>query len=316
MNKGEYFKKWLELDEKVLSSEENESLTIFVKGACYNNIFISNNKNNHRLFMIEFLPSTLEGYKPININGISISIKDNKKIDASKKYLVFENDDVKMDDAFVAFSVTVISNLNDSNNDASTLSQIEQILKDYKNFFSFKKTMDKKEEQGLMAELDYLDKLLSKSGESVIINWAGSEKNKHDFVFENKAIEIKSTRNQEQSIVSISNENQLYKGKLDELLLKLYVFDENDTGKTVDFYIKKIYDSLKSYKYKKLFISKLCMHNIEPLEYKGNYKFVIECIKSFNVDDKFPKIDKSNIPTEAYDVKYKLNLSNISYVKE
>lgn len=316
MNKGDYFKKWIELDEKVNQNPNDESITIFVKGYCYNNIFITNDKKNHRMFMIEFYPQSLNGYKPMNINGINITIKDNTKLDANKKYLVFENSNEKMDDAFIAFSVTVIGSLNNCGTDAETLSQVEQILKDYKNFFAFRKSMDKIEEQGLIAELDYLDRLIDKYGDGVVVNWTGSEKNKHDFIFDDRAVEIKSTLNQEQSIVSISNENQLHVGKLNELKLKLYVFDENSNGKTVDYYIKKIYEKLVSFQSKKLFVSKICMHKIDPFEYKGNYKFDIEMVKSYIIDEKFPRIDKSNIPSEAYDVKYKLNLSNITYEKE
>ena len=316
MNKGDYFKKWIELDEKVNQNPNDESITIFVKGYCYNNIFITNDKKNHRMFMIEFYPQSLNGYKPMNINGINITIKDNTKLDANKKYLVFENSNEKMDDAFIAFSVTVIGSLNNCGTDAETLSQVEQILKDYKNFFAFRKSMDKIGEQGLIAELDYLDRLIDKYGDGVVVNWTGSEKNKHDFIFDDRAVEIKSTLNQEQSIVSISNENQLHVGKLNELKLKLYVFDENSNGKTVDYYIKKIYEKLVSFQSKKLFVSNICMHKIDPFEYKGNYKFDIEMVKSYIIDEKFPRIDKSNIPSEAYDVKYKLNLSNITYEKE
>lgn len=316
MNKSDYFNKWIELDEKVANAKDDNHLIIYVKAECYNNIFISNNRKNNRMFMIEFYPITLMDYKTMKVNGINISVEDNNNLDENKKYLVFKNDNPKMDDAFIAFSITVISNLYKSSNDETTLSQVEQILKDYKNFFAFRKSMDKKEEQGLVAELDYLNRLIEINDESVVINWTGSEKNKHDFVFENKAIEIKSTRNQEQSIVSISNENQLCKGKLDELLLKLYIFDENDTGKTVGYYIKYIYEKLKSFQYKKMFLSKLYLHNIEPLEYEGTYKFVIEEVRSYVVDDNFPRIDRDNIPTEAYDVKYKLNLSNIKFEKE
>ena len=65
MNKGDYFKKWIELDEKVSQNPNDESITIFVKGDCYNNIFITNDKKNHRMFMIEFYPQSLNGYKPI-----------------------------------------------------------------------------------------------------------------------------------------------------------------------------------------------------------------------------------------------------------
>lgn len=316
MPKTNYFAKWIELDEKVNQSISEGRITIFVKGDCYNNIFITNDKKNHRSFMVEFNSDSLKNYKPIAINGINTFVKSDNKIDSTKKYLVFENLDEKMENAFIAFSVTIIGNLRNCDSDSKTLFQIEQILKDYKDFFSFKKSIDKKDEQGLIAELDYLNRLIDKLSERAVINWTGPEKNKHDFTFEDEAIEIKSTLNEEQSIVSISNENQLDAGKLRELKLKLYIFNENSNGVTVDNYINKIYNKLKSFESKKIFISKVCMYKINPLEYKGTYKFNLEAIKSYNVDDDFPRINKSNIPAEAYDVKYKLNLSNVKFEKE
>lgn len=317
MSKIDYFKKWIELDEKVYENLNNDSITIYLKANCYNNVFITNDKNNHRMFMIEFHNKSLNGYKPIFINGINIFIDNNTKIDPNKKYLIFENTNPKMDDAFIAFSISVIGDLKKCDSDTETLFQIEKILKDYKNFFSFKKNMKKMEEQGLVAELDYLNKLIDKFNDNAVNAWNGCEKNKHDFIFDdNKAIEIKSTLNEEQSIVSISNENQLEVGKLEELKLKLYVFNENDNGKTVDYYINKIYNKLASFQSKKTFMSKIYMHKIDPYTYKGKYKFDIEVIKSYTVNDSFPRIDKSNISFEVYDVKYKLNLSSIPYDKE
>lgn len=311
-----YFAKWAELDEKVRQNLNDSKITIFVKGDCNNNIFITNDKKNHRSFMVEFNNESLSGYKPIVINGINIFVRDDANFDSTKKYLVFENLDDKMENAFIAFSVTIISNLKNCDTDSKTLFQIEQILKDYKDFFSFKKNIDKKDEQGLIAELDYLNRLIDKLSEKAVINWTGPEKNKHDFTFPDEAIEIKSTLNEEQSIVTISNENQLDIGKLKGLKLKLYVFNENSAGETVDFYINKIYKKLISFEVKKIFIAKICMYKINPLEYKGIYKFNIESIKSYQVDDNFPRINKSNIPSEIYDVKYKLNLSNLKYEKE
>lgn len=311
-----YFAKWAELDEKVRQNLNDSKITIFVKGDCNNNIFITNDKENHRSFMVEFNSKSLRGYKPIVINGIDIFIRDDANFDSTKKYLVFENLDGKMENAFIAFSVTIISNLKNCDTDSKTLFQIEQILKDYKDFFSFKKNIDKKDEQGLIAELDYLNRLIDKLSEKAVINWTGPEKNKHDFTFPDEAIEIKSTLNEEQSIVTISNENQLDIGKLKGLKLKLYVFNENSAGETVDFYINRIYKKLISFEVKKIFIAKICMYKINPLEYKGIYKFNIESIKSYQVDDNFPRINKSNIPSEIYDVKYKLNLSNLKYEKE
>ena len=80
--------------------------------------------------------------------------------------------------------------------------------------------------------------------------------------------------------------------------------------------IKEIYDKLNNVAMKKLFISKLCMFNIQPLEYQAKYKFKEEGIHTYDVNDEFPKLTKNNIPKCVYDVKYKINLSGVSYLEK
>jgi hypothetical protein len=316
MIKSDFFKKWIDLDRQIFKSKSNDNYIIYVQGECYNNIFISNSKKNNRVFYIEFSPNTLKNYNPPTVTGVKICVKDNPNIDENKLYLVFENENIELDDAFIGFSVTVMNSLSDCKNDIDTITRVEQILKDYHNFFSFKKDLGKDAEQGLLAELSFLSYLIDIKGEEVVTNWFGPEKNKRDFLFHEIAVEIKSTRNQEQDIIHVSNENQLDKNDLEKLYIRLYIYDENDLGNDVSKMIKEIYDKLNNVAMKKLFISKLCMFNIQPLEYQAKYKFKEEGIHTYDINDEFPKLTKYNIPKSIYDVKYKINLSGVSYIEK
>lgn len=316
MIKSDFFKKWIDLDHQVFKSKSDDNYIIYVQGECYNNIFISNSKKNNRVFYIEFSPSTLKNYNPPTVNGVKISVKENANIDENKLYLVFENENIELDDAFIGFSVTVMNCLSNCKSDIDTITRVEQILKDYHNFFSFKKDLGKDVEQGLLAELSFLSYLIDNKGEEIIVNWFGPEKNKRDFLFNNVAVEIKSTRNQEQDIIHISNENQLDKNNLEKLYIRLYIYDENDLGNDVSKMIKEIYDKLNNITMKKMFISKLSLFNIQPLEYQAKYKFKEEGIHTYDINDDFPKLTKYNIPKSIYDVKYKINLSGVSYIEK
>lgn len=312
----DYFLKWNELDLEINRSRATGYLTKYISVISNNNVFITNNENNQRMLSIEFSPDTLKDYKPIDVNGINIEVKKNSKLNKQKLYLVLSNSDPKLDMAFIGFTVLIIDSIINCKDDISTLRQIEKALKDYHDYFSFSKQMSKMEEQGLLAELLYLSDLIDSKGEQVVNCWFGCEKNKRDFIVDEAGIEIKSTRNQEQNIVHISNENQLEKGSLDKLLLRLYVFDENESGQSVSEYIHRIYEKIESYNYKKLFLTKLMLHKIDPLNYVSRYVFQNEVIYEYDINDDFPKICRENIPAQAYDVKYKLNLSGIPYIKK
>lgn len=310
------FKKWIELDLEVKQQPTEESVTMYLPISSYNNVFITNNKNYKRSFSIEFSHSTIYDYKPRNVNGISIEIKKNDMLNKDRLYLVLSNNYKEHDDTFIGFSAFVFDALLNSISDIDSLKRIEKVLEEYHNFFGYEKKISKDKEQGLMAELIYLNELIDKDGEFRIINWFGSEKNKRDFIFDNYGVEIKSTRYQEQDIIHVSNENQLDAWDFDKLLLKLYIFDENELGQDVSFYIRLIYSKLISFEIKKIFLAKVSMREIDPLSYEGHYKFRLESIHTYIVDDKFPKITKRDIPANAFDVKYRLNLSGIAYLEK
>ena len=307
----DYYKRWKELDDKVLSSKSKENIIIYLSTDSNNNIYISNNNENNRCFYIEFDETFLSGYSPTNVNGLVIECRKNSKIDKDKKYLVVKNANPEYDNAFLGFSVICFNEMEKTLSDEETLYAFEKAIDNNHDFFSFRQKMSKEEEQGTLAELLFLEELINSNDESFVRFWFGSEKNKRDFIVNNIGIEIKSTRNQEQDIVSISNENQLDIGMLKKLYLRLYVFDENNNGTTLSEAIKRIYHSINAAEYKKMFLSKLSLHKIDPLKYESSYAFELEKVKSYKVDSRFPKLTKENIPSSAYDVKYKLNISNV-----
>ncbi len=316
MNNVNYFLKWIELDKTVEENEDWNAKIKYLPVADCNNIFISNDKKFNRSFLIEFTPYIIKDYKPKKVNGIKIEIKKNDSLDKNKLYLVLSNVEKKLDDTFIGFSAFIFERLENTTNEIDTMRKVEEALIDYHDFFSFKKEMTKDNEQGLIAELNFLSDLIDKYGEEAVYYWVGSEKNKRDFIINDKAVEIKSTRNQEQDIISVSNENQLDPQGLTTLYLRLYIFDENENGREVSYFIKLIADKIKSYEIKKVFFSKIAMHGIDPSAYVGKYKFYIEGIHTYVVDDGFPRIKKSNCSERIYDVKYRLNLSGIDYLEK
>lgn len=312
----DYFKRWNELDERIEKKEGNEYTTMFVFTDSINNVYISNDKNKNRSFYIEFEEDFIKDYTPLKINGVHIDIEKNERINKDMSYLVVRNLDSENDNAFIGFSVIVFNELEHSRTNDNTLLAFENVVEQHHDFFSFKQQISKKEEQGLLAELLLLDEYIDVYGESFVNSWYGSEKNKRDFIIGNSAIEIKSSLNQEQDIIHVSNENQLDKGELDNLYLRLYIFDENSLGIDVIEEYNRIINKLTSIEYKKMLVTKMTMRGINPSNYDCKYKFKLEMVKKYLVDDRFPKIIKENIPNQAYDVKYKLNISDVAKIEK
>lgn len=312
----DYFNKWNELDKSIKSNSSKERITKFIPTNSANNVFISNTYKLERSFSIEFNRAVLQDYSPQKVQGLKIVVKDNPKISHDKTYLIVSNQDFDNDEAFIGFSVTVFNAIEGSASEIEVLRSFENVLKNYNQYFKFARNISKQEEQGLLAELLYLNELLTQVGDSAVQYWFGLERNKRDFIIDNKGIEIKSTRNQEQDILHISNENQLDQGNLDQLLLKLYIFDENSSGLDLSLVIKDTYDRINAAEYKKMFISKINMHGIDPFNYESNNRFYLEKVKTYIINDAFPKITKGSIPSNAFDVKYKLNVSGIKCMEE
>lgn len=280
----------------------------------YNPIYMSANINEKLIIYIEFSEDdiALKSYTFPKLNGILIDAVKEKAIDEKKEFLKITKEDNCPEEVFISLCVSFMEGLQDSTSSKESMLIIDEILKQYSNLFTKKSnSLSKEEEQGLYCELLFLEKLMDTFGDGAIKNWNGPQKNKHDFIFEdNKAVEIKSTSNQEQIIIHISNENQLDNNGLDELLLLVYVIETNQIGDTVDKAISRILNKIQCPDMHLLFVTNVLSLKIDPLEYKGKYNFSVVGMHRYLVDDNFSKITKSNIPFNAYDVKYRLNISN------
>lgn len=280
----------------------------------FNAFYMSANINQKLLIYIEFPinDDALKSYTFPKLNGVLIDTTIENRINDKKEYLRITKEDNCPEELFISLCVSLMEGIHDSTSNKSSILIIDEILKQYSNLFTKKSNpLSKEEEQGLYCELLFLEKLIETFGDTAVKNWNGPQKNKHDFIFEdNKAVEIKSTSNQEQIIIHISNENQLDNNGLDELILMVYIIESNQIGNTVGDLIKRVLNIIDSPDMHLLFVTNILSLKIDPYEYIGNYHFSVTGLHRYLVDDKFGRITKSNIPSNAYDVKYRLNISD------
>ena len=152
---------------------------------------------------------------------------------------------------------------------------------------------------------------MKKFGEKVVINWQGPKRNKRDFVFEQTALEVKSTLAQTNTNILISNENQLdcnYPDKLKHLYLKVFIFELIDNGFTLIDCANKLLELVQDVNFKTMIVANLLKLKVNINTYKPVCKFAVQGTRFYEITNQFPKITKDMLSSEIFDVKYRLKL--------
>lgn len=306
------YTKWEEISANIPEAGKMNVSEYFLSKKSNNKMYFGIDSDKNKKVYVEFDKDALNNYVCPEIVGMKIARAKASYIDSNKVYLTVLNES-ETEEVFLAFTSTLADNILDSKSNAKTINEFEKTLKFYKDYFSNpNKSLSDSEEQGLCGELLYLKELIETKGEDSVIYWLGPNKNKRDFVFEKSAVEVKSTLNQTETSITISNENQLDPSKLDELKLVVYIFEKDPNGKIdVISCANSIYHSISDVQYCKAFIAKMIQLGVNLNEYKIRNKYTCQDKKFYIIDQDFPSIRKSNIPSVVFNVKYKINLNSL-----
>jgi len=123
--------------------------------------------------------------------------------------------------------------------------RIQETVNTWNQFFRAdrEKILNRELQQGLFSELDLLILLLESESMTkikAVNSWKGGERAYHDFQFENRVIEVKSTTSKDPKKVLISNEKQLNDLGLDSLYLLATNLITVDGGSTLGDLFRKI----------------------------------------------------------------------------
>ena len=309
------FCKWEELELQVESKKSYTPIFINVFSTPIVDLFIQNSLNSDYAIIIHINDnSNLEINR--EISGIKVKTYINEAVDKEKQSIIIENLDKDLTSIFKAFSATLVENLDEQLQYKEIGIIINETINGYKSYFSkTKESLGEMEQQGLFGELSYLKEELENGNEKALDCWEGIYKNKHDFVFDDKSVEIKTTRNQTRLNILISNENQLDNTFVNELNLVVYRLEKVNIGKTIiDLYndILNLISQNKINQFKsKLVKAGIDFENIDNLlKFRRIQKYV------FAVNEKFPKIDKTQCGDRIFEVKYHVSLDGINTIKE
>lgn len=311
--RNDIYEAWEEVEKNNIFHKE-----FVISKTCPNKFYIGISSDGLDI-NIEFNSSKVEKLRLKEIRGFKIKKQKMDSIDPNKIYLKIE-DNSQSPEIFEAFSSTLSSNLEYATSEENTIEAIKESIEEYQNYFKNDNTsLTKQEEQGLFGELTVLNNLIDEKGEESILNWTGPDKNKRDFVFENEAIEVKTTLSQINPYISISNELQLDPHNPTDLMklnLKVFIMEEIDIGHSIIDIIQEILGKIKSLEIKKIFTAKLLECKIKVDKYIAKYKFKIQKENTYVINEDFPRIDVNSLPHGIFDVQYKLLLEDISKFME
>lgn len=283
-------------------------------------IIYYNNENKTKELAIGinniFDKSLVERYP--NWSGIDIAISEIGNGSDKGFYLTFKQLADSDDNIFFAIIEDVVENIKSVESNRQVISNVGKVLVKWKHFFNIHEEliMSDIKQQGLYAELIFLEKLISMYGENSLNFWSGCNFETHDFYIKGNAIEVKSTSSKDASSILISNEYQLDNNDVNgELYLMFVILRKSlSDGETIPIFVQRILGKIQSYTSLDLFEEKLFKYGYllrNPEIYKIG--FVIRDIKYFEINPEFPSITKAKLPNAISNVSYRLNLNGCDH---
>jgi len=198
------------------------------------------------------------------------------------------------------------------------LSELEKHLLRWKKFFQrdLRQGLSREDYIGLFGELSFLEAALASCGDAlrVVGSWSGPQGTNQDFLFGPKAVEVKTSTGNDQDTVTIANARQLDSTGLDHLYLAHYVFDfRQGSGRTLVQLVGVLRSGIAviSAEAAAIFEERLIEAGYLD-DAVGRFKewgLTPRSFAAYSVDDHFPRILETAIPSGISDVSYSLNLA-------
>lgn len=306
------FNKWFELKEKNIDLKQNEIFFEKIYSPSIIDVYLSIDYYKNIEIYFSFYEKDLKDIKFDQYSGLEFKINKMRNLSEDKTFLTISKNKGFNEEIYLA----LISSLNDSlkkQTDSFVFFQeMKIILRNFKNFFEKSKSeLTQNNEIGLFGELLFLDQLIIEKDEDAINYWMGPNLSRHDFELVDIGYEIKSTLQQKNVSISISSENQLEKDNLSELYLVLYTLEKNSNGVTLLELTQKLLNKFSSVKNKTLFKANLLRLGFDMDNNINDQMYKYLKVNMIKIEDDFPKIIKSNIDKNIFDVKYKINIDHL-----
>lgn len=252
----------------------------------------------------------------VMLHGIDIALRNGDT--AGQQRLVLTLSRHIDSDLFLGLCETLIGSLNNVADPATALAVTLAHLRRWKAFLAGRnaRLLSPEEVRGLVGELHVLRKLyqITLPQGAAVDAWCGPDDSHQDFIFGNRAIEVKSLSGRERSTVRISSENQL-ESLVDELFLltqRLSDVPDAEQALSLNGVVALIESELVDAETIEQFAGKMAGMGYAPLAEYDEPRFVVGGVQGYRVTEGFPRLIRSEVPQGITRVSYDIMLESIA----
>lgn len=271
------------------------------------------------LFIVELEGDHVAQFRasPVKVRGIDIDLRTEG---GSRQRLVLALEKQVDRDLFESLCRTLATALGRATDSASSLAVSMEHVRRWKNFLSGRpQRLSAEEVRGLFAELSFLLELLDHGWKDAdaTSGWLGPDRSHQDFILGDIAVEIKSLAGTERNSVRISSEDQL-ESLANELYLRIYRLTEAPDAKgsrSLNNAVDDVHARLADAGAADEFDRKLASYGYAPLFDYDQPCFIISELRSYLVNEGFPRLARSELSTGIDHVSYNVRLEAIERFK-
>lgn len=221
-------------------------------------------------------------------------------------------------DLFLAFCDTMIDIIEPIDDSAVLMSVIFGHLRRWKAFLAGRtlRILSVEEQRGLFCEIRYIQSLIDGilSEKEAVSAWRGPYRQQQDFIYLDRAVEIKSLYGNTRNAIHISSEDQL-ETTCPNLFLSVYRLTEqspSDRALSLNGLVRQVYSSLGDDEAVEMFLEKLAVAGYVELKEYNSPALIVTGANVYRVEEDFPRITRSSLPSAILKVSYDLQLHEIS----
>lgn len=252
----------------------------------------------------------------VSLHGIGVDLR-NGGIAGQQRFILTLARHIDSD-LFLGLCETLIGSLNDVIDPATALAVALAHLRRWKAFLAGRnaRLLSPEEVRGLFGELHVLRRLYHDTlPQAVAVDaWLGPDDSHQDFIFGDRAMEVKSLSGRERSTVRISSEDQL-ESTLPELFLltqRLSDMPDAEQALSLNGIVSLIESELSAAKAIEQFGDKLAGMGYAPLGEYDRPQFVVSGLQGYRVGEGFPRLIRSKLPIGITGVTYEIMVEAIA----
>lgn len=251
------------------------------------------------------------------LHGIDVNLRSGEC--TGQQHLVFTLAQQVDADLFLSLCQSLFVRLAQVTDSAGALSLTLTHLGRWKAFLAGKQArLSPEDVRGLFAELHILRHLCALlSHDEAMRAWTGADDAQQDFMFGNRAVEVKALSGRARGSVRISSEDQLDTLLEHLFLLTVYLSeipdDENSrTACSLNESVARLEQELNRAEAVEAFADRLANRGYVPLPDYDRPRFAVPRTQGYRVTEDFPRLIRANLPPGIVRVGYDIHLEAIA----